>query len=186
MVIQSKQPRGFYFLCVYSPSTLLHEWLTSVQHNIPFWILRINQLHFYCLSFPFVSSFFRLQSLPLEGVKRKIIRSLRLLENQNKVTTKNNYQDIVNAIAKVSKFRSCCATPHHTTSHHTTPHHTTPLHCTTPHHTTSHYATSHHTTCITPCHTTPHRSSNSYSFILIPLIRTFVIKEDIVCVVNKN
>ncbi len=42
-----------------------------------------------------------LLSLPIEGIKRKIIRNLRVLENQGLVTTKNNYQDIVNAIARV-------------------------------------------------------------------------------------
>ncbi|CAB4017386.1 ras GTPase-activating IQGAP1, partial [Paramuricea clavata] len=39
-------------------------------------------------------------NLPVEGIKRKIIRNLRVLENQGLVTTKNNYQDIVNAIAR--------------------------------------------------------------------------------------
>ncbi|XP_031561536.1 ras GTPase-activating-like protein IQGAP1 isoform X2 [Actinia tenebrosa] len=38
--------------------------------------------------------------LPLEGLKRKIIRNLRMLESQGLVTIKNDYQDIVNAIAK--------------------------------------------------------------------------------------
>ena len=44
---------------------------------------------------------FKTSSLPIESVKRKIIRNLRVLENQGLVTSKNNYQDIVNAIAKV-------------------------------------------------------------------------------------
>ena len=39
--------------------------------------------------------------LPLEGLKRKIIRNLRMLESQGVVTIKNDYQDIINAIAKV-------------------------------------------------------------------------------------
>ncbi|PFX34390.1 Ras GTPase-activating-like protein IQGAP1 [Stylophora pistillata] len=38
--------------------------------------------------------------LPLEGLKRKIIRNLRMLESQGVVTIKNDYQDIINAIAK--------------------------------------------------------------------------------------
>lgn len=42
-----------------------------------------------------------LSSLPIEDIKRKIIRNLRVLENQEIVTTKNNYQDIVNVIARV-------------------------------------------------------------------------------------
>ena len=46
--------------------------------------------------------FFR---LPLEGLKRKIIRNLRMLESQGVVTIKNDYQDIINAIAKVNFLR---------------------------------------------------------------------------------
>ncbi|XP_074632574.1 ras GTPase-activating-like protein IQGAP1 isoform X3 [Acropora palmata] len=38
--------------------------------------------------------------LSLEGLKRKIIRNLRMLESQGVVTIKNDYQDIINAIAK--------------------------------------------------------------------------------------
>lgn len=38
--------------------------------------------------------------LTLEGLKRKIIRNLRMLESQGVVTIKNDYQDIINAIAK--------------------------------------------------------------------------------------
>lgn len=34
-------------------------------------------------------------------MKRKIIRNLRMLESQGVVTIKNDYQDIINAIAKV-------------------------------------------------------------------------------------
>lgn len=43
--------------------------------------------------------------LPLEGLKRKIIRNLRMLESQGVVTIKNDYQDIINAIAKVRFLR---------------------------------------------------------------------------------
>ena len=39
--------------------------------------------------------------LPLEDIKKKIWRNLKLLEAQGLVTAKNDYQDIVNAIAKV-------------------------------------------------------------------------------------
>ena len=42
-----------------------------------------------------------LPRLSLEGLKRKIIRNLRMLESQGVVTIKNDYQDIINAIAKV-------------------------------------------------------------------------------------
>lgn len=48
--------------------------------------------------------FFR---LPLEGLKRKIIRNLRMLESQGVVTIKNDYQDIINAIAKVKYIWTC-------------------------------------------------------------------------------
>ena len=41
-------------------------------------------------------------SLPLEGMKRKIMRNLRTLETENMVNSKNDYQEIINAIAKVS------------------------------------------------------------------------------------
>lgn len=44
--------------------------------------------------------------LSLEGLKRKIIRNLRMLESQGVVTIKNDYQDIINAIAKV-RHRVC-------------------------------------------------------------------------------
>ena len=40
-------------------------------------------------------------SLPLEGMKRKIMRNLRTLETEGMVNSKNDYQEIVNAIAKV-------------------------------------------------------------------------------------
>lgn len=45
---------------------------------------------------------FLFHRLPLEGLKRKIIRNLRMLESQGVVTIKNDYQDIINAIAKVT------------------------------------------------------------------------------------
>ena len=57
-----------------------------------------KQLLMYSL---FLCFFFHV-SLPMEAIKRKIIRNLRVLENQGLVTTKNNYQDIVNAVARVS------------------------------------------------------------------------------------
>lgn len=40
-------------------------------------------------------------SLPLEGMKRKIMRNLRTLETEGMVDSKNDYQEIINAIAKV-------------------------------------------------------------------------------------
>ena len=46
-------------------------------------------------------------SLPLEGMKRKIMRSLRSLEEEGMVNSKNDYQEIVNAIAKVNPFHGC-------------------------------------------------------------------------------
>ena len=39
--------------------------------------------------------------LPLEGMKRKVLRNLRLLESDNLVSSSDDYQDIINAIAKV-------------------------------------------------------------------------------------
>ena len=41
-------------------------------------------------------------SLPLEGMKRKIMRNLRTLEEEGMVNSKNDYQEIINAIAKVT------------------------------------------------------------------------------------
>ncbi|XP_065909989.1 ras GTPase-activating-like protein IQGAP1 [Dysidea avara] len=38
--------------------------------------------------------------LPLEGMKRKVLRNLRLLESENLVNSSDDYQDIINAIAK--------------------------------------------------------------------------------------
>ena len=46
-------------------------------------------------------------SLPLEGMKRKIMRNLRTLETEGMVNSKNDYQEIINAIAKVN--HSACA-----------------------------------------------------------------------------
>ncbi len=40
-------------------------------------------------------------SLPLEGMKRKIMRNLRTLEQEGLVNSKNDYQEIINAIAQV-------------------------------------------------------------------------------------
>ena len=40
-------------------------------------------------------------SLPIEGMKRKIMRNLRSLEEEGMVNSKNDYQEIINAIAKV-------------------------------------------------------------------------------------
>ena len=39
--------------------------------------------------------------LPLEGMKRKVLRNLRLLESDSLVSSSDDYQDIINAIAKV-------------------------------------------------------------------------------------
>ena len=41
------------------------------------------------------------QSLPLDGLKRKVMRNLQLLESDGMVSPDNNYQDIVDAIARV-------------------------------------------------------------------------------------
>ncbi len=41
-------------------------------------------------------------SLPLEGMKRKIMRNLRTLEQEGMVNSSNDYQEMINAIAKVS------------------------------------------------------------------------------------
>lgn len=43
----------------------------------------------------------RCYRLPLEGMKRKVLRNLRLLESDNLVSSSDDYQDIINAIAKV-------------------------------------------------------------------------------------
>lgn len=40
-------------------------------------------------------------SLPLEGMKRKVMRNLRTLEQEGMVNSQNDYQEIINAIAKV-------------------------------------------------------------------------------------
>lgn len=45
--------------------------------------------------------------LPLEGMKRKVLRNLRLLESDNLVSSADDYQDIINAIAKVFIKRFC-------------------------------------------------------------------------------
>ena len=42
------------------------------------------------------------RSLPLEGMKRKIMRNLRTLEQEGMVNSTNDYQEIINAIAKVA------------------------------------------------------------------------------------
>ena len=42
--------------------------------------------------------------LPLEDIKKKIWRNLKVLEGQGLVSVKNDYQDIINAIAKVFKL----------------------------------------------------------------------------------
>ena len=48
-----------------------------------------------------VESHLRCYRLPLEGMKRKVLRNLRLLESDNLVSSSDDYQDIINAIAKV-------------------------------------------------------------------------------------
>lgn len=50
------------------------------------------------------TSLYPLYSLPLEGMKRKIMRQLRTLEQEEMVTSKNDYQDIISAIAKVHMY----------------------------------------------------------------------------------
>ncbi|XP_064390864.1 ras GTPase-activating-like protein IQGAP1 isoform X3 [Halichondria panicea] len=45
-------------------------------------------------------SSFNDRSLPLEGMKRKIMRNLRTLEQEGLVNSKNDYQEIINAIAQ--------------------------------------------------------------------------------------
>ena len=50
-------------------------------------------------------SLFSPHSLPLEGMKRKIMRNLRTLEEEGMVNSKNDYQEIINAIAKVKTDR---------------------------------------------------------------------------------
>ena len=40
-------------------------------------------------------------SLPIEGMKRKIMRQLRSLEQEEMVSSKDDYQEIINSIAKV-------------------------------------------------------------------------------------
>jgi hypothetical protein len=42
--------------------------------------------------------------LPLEGLKRKIVQNLRLLERDGLVSKASGYQEIVNAIARVSSL----------------------------------------------------------------------------------
>ena len=37
-------------------------------------------------------------------MKKKVLRNLKVLEQQNLVSSKNDYQDIVNAIAKVKEI----------------------------------------------------------------------------------
>ena len=58
-------------------------------------------LVFFCCHCKCLREFLYFLRLPLEGMKRKIIRNLRMLESQGVVTIKNDYQDIINAIAKV-------------------------------------------------------------------------------------
>ena len=58
-------------------------------------------LVFFCCHCKCLRESFYFLRLPLEGMKRKIIRNLRMLESQGVVTIKNDYQDIINAIAKV-------------------------------------------------------------------------------------
>ena len=47
-------------------------------------------------------------SLPLEGMKRKIMRNLRTLEQEGMVNSNNDYQEVINAIAKASTVRYRC------------------------------------------------------------------------------
>lgn len=56
-------------------------------------------LHSKCVCI--ILKLFLFSSLPLEGMKRKIMRNLRTLETEGMVNSKNDYQEIINAIAKV-------------------------------------------------------------------------------------
>ena len=49
------------------------------------------------------SEMIQVNRLPLEGMKRKVLRNLRLLESENLVSSSDDYQDIINAIAKVGE-----------------------------------------------------------------------------------
>ena len=43
----------------------------------------------------------RVHRLPLEGLKVKVKRNLKLLEAEGLVSAENDYQELINAIAKV-------------------------------------------------------------------------------------
>ena len=58
-------------------------------------------------SLPHLLSLLFHPSLPLEGMKRKIMRNLRTLEQEGMVNSKNDYQEIINAIARVSVCGVC-------------------------------------------------------------------------------
>jgi len=49
----------------------------------------------------FLLLLFHICRLPLKDMKKKVLRNLKVLEQQNLVSSKNDYQEIVNAIAKV-------------------------------------------------------------------------------------
>ena len=56
----------------------------------------------YCCSGVGVASLHR---LPLEGLKIKIKRNLKLLEAEKLVSAENDYQELINAIAKVHTYQ---------------------------------------------------------------------------------
>ena len=43
--------------------------------------------------------------LPLEGLKVKVKRNLKLLEAEGLVSAENDYQELINAIAKVCMYQ---------------------------------------------------------------------------------
>ena len=78
--------------------TILLNFVERFKFVMQFVILGLVFLSCHCKC---LREFFYFLRLPLEGMKRKIIRNLRMLESQGVVTIKNDYQDIINAIAKV-------------------------------------------------------------------------------------
>ena len=46
--------------------------------------------------------------MPIEDIKRKVMRNLRTLEKEGMVSLRNDYQEIINAIARVNTCRYNC------------------------------------------------------------------------------
>ena len=85
----------------YLPHPLTPSHLTSFTPSPP------HPSCHYC--FPSITSLSHsIPSLPLEGMKRKIMRNLRTLEQEGMVNSKNDYQEIINAIARVSVCVCVC------------------------------------------------------------------------------